>query len=445
MIRWLVLVVLAFVSVPSNAETIAATYDYQYIDNPKQWRMNGYQIWFPDQSAVCNWYESSINTHPTVRYTYGVKQVNTSFYCIGKSSSDGQEFLSPYLVNGTKPCPSGYTATADQRCKTNEKNYHCPSGGNWSLEGNNCTRPDCVAPQVRQPNGQCGTPDCTGLAGKAASTNAASGRAGEIGWKSSGTSSTSRWSGGSFGYGGCGVSCSGGVCVPLTAGSTGFNCAAYGCQYTGQPNTSTDIPDMGSQEKPTDQQQKCLSKGQGYVTINGVTTCAPVGDTGGEKYKKDTATKTDGTGTTSTTTETTQNCENGRCTVTETTTTTDGEGNTQTESKESDKDRYCEENPDSKMCKQEECEEGDTKLSCMDSGEPEDDGSELTTEEKGHTSIAQKTFASNASCPGDISLPKGMTFSWQPVCQLASSVRPIVLAFAWLFAGYFVIGALRNA
>lgn len=43
-------------------------------------------------------------------------------------------------------CPQGYT---------------CPSGQNWTLNGQTCTRPDCVAPQTRQSDGTCSAPQCT--------------------------------------------------------------------------------------------------------------------------------------------------------------------------------------------------------------------------------------------------------------------------------------------
>lgn len=37
--------------------------------------------------------------------------------------------------------------------------YECPSGQNWTLSGTTCTRPDCVAPQVRNPStGICEAP-----------------------------------------------------------------------------------------------------------------------------------------------------------------------------------------------------------------------------------------------------------------------------------------------
>lgn len=34
----------------------------------------------------------------------------------------------------------------------------CPSGQNWTLQGSNCVRPDCVAPQTMQQDGTCGAP-----------------------------------------------------------------------------------------------------------------------------------------------------------------------------------------------------------------------------------------------------------------------------------------------
>lgn len=36
--------------------------------------------------------------------------------------------------------------------------YTCPAGQNWTLSGQTCTRPDCVAPATRMPDGTCGDP-----------------------------------------------------------------------------------------------------------------------------------------------------------------------------------------------------------------------------------------------------------------------------------------------
>ena len=46
----------------------------------------------------------------------------------------------------------------------------CPSGQGWTLSGQSCTRPDCVAPNVRQPDGTCG-----GLCNSKANTSAGGG------------------------------------------------------------------------------------------------------------------------------------------------------------------------------------------------------------------------------------------------------------------------------
>lgn len=52
--------------------------------------------------------------------------------------------------------PSGYYT-----CQSGSNTvYSCPSGQNWTLDGTNCTRPDCVSPQVRQANGTCAAPPC---------------------------------------------------------------------------------------------------------------------------------------------------------------------------------------------------------------------------------------------------------------------------------------------
>lgn len=89
------------------------------------------------------------------------------------------------------------------------------------------------------------------------------------------------------------------------------------------------------------------------------------------------------------------------------------------------------------------CKLNPERMGCKEFGTPED--SELATEERGVSSVTIQTFAGNATCPPDIQLPKGATFSWAYPCQMATGVRPFLLALAWLAAGLIVIGAVRNS
>lgn len=51
----------------------------------------------------------------------------------------------------------------------------------------------------------------------------------------------------------------------------------------------------------------------------------------------------------------------------------------------------------------------------------------------------------NATCPADVPLPKGLTWSWTTVCSFAEWMRPIFVGMAWLMAGFIVLsGVPRN-
>jgi hypothetical protein len=172
--------------------------------------------------------------------------------------------------------------------------------------------------------------------------------------------------------------------------------------------------------------------------VNGITVCSGAAET----------TKTDGTKTTtppgggaSTTKNETTTCTGGKCTTT-TTETISGGGGTTTGTVEQDQGSFCRENPAHPACKSEEknyCDENPEVAGCKELGDPGTE-TDLTSEAKGVSSISVVSVASNASCPADISLPKGMKFEWAPICQWAEALRPIVLALAWLAAGIIVLG-----
>lgn len=71
-------------------------------------------------------------------------------------------------TSATGSCPEGYHVTGSN-C-TADAAYTCPSGQNWTLSGSNCTRPDCVLPQVRNAGtGVCET-NCASAAGQTAAS-----------------------------------------------------------------------------------------------------------------------------------------------------------------------------------------------------------------------------------------------------------------------------------
>lgn len=48
------------------------------------------------------------------------------------------------------------------------------------------------------------------------------------------------------------------------------------------------------------------------------------------------------------------------------------------------------------------------------------------------------------SCPADIALPRGLTWSFGPMCDFATTIKPLILGFAWLSFGVIVAGGVRR-
>jgi hypothetical protein len=67
---------------------------------------------------------------------------------------------------------------------------------------------------------------------------------------------------------------------------------------------------------------------------------------------------------------------------------------------------------------------------------------ELQTQEL-EMNFSQHSLASNASCPAPIQLPHGAEMSYQPACDLASGIKPIVLVIATLGA-LFIVGGFKE-
>lgn len=158
------------------------------------------------------------------------------------------------------------------------------------------------------------------------------------------------------------------------------------------------------------------------------------------------ATTVDASGTTTTTVVTTYNLtyEGDVVTVNEselrTTTLPDGSTSTTTTTTaapdgdppppDEEKSKLCEDFPDISAC----AEFGD-----------EDDGPELEDEQRALSWVP--SMSASGVCPAAETATvhgRSVSISWQPVCDLASGVRPVVLAIAWLSAGAFVFGVGRK-
>lgn len=322
----------------------------------------------------------------------------------------------------------------------------CPTGQNWTLSGSNCTRPDCVSPQVRNAStGLCTAPPCA----LAANDQIGSGR----------YATAYPAVSGSYCVNGCTAYAAGSGTIQGTtryqnmyvngAGGAASSCTAGGSTPSASPaDPTTNLPLTDSAV------QKCIDSGQGFGSVNGVTVCSGPTTTTDTKTKTSTNTPAAGEGspTTTNTTNNTTCTGSGSCTTTTTTTTISGgsgPGGTGAGSvtkvsetkKEETKAGFCEENPDSTICA-DLCEKQPDLLQCKTLGEP---GTEpaIQNQNKGVGSITP--FASGAgSCPATVALPRGAEFSYAPMCNFASGVRPIVLAIAWLLAGGMIFAWFRS-
>ena len=194
--------------------------------------------------------------------------------------------------------------------------------------------------------------------------------------------------------------------------------------------------------------------GQAGGTVNGVTSCYPVGGvtdktttqkdgvtgTITESETKDAGGNTTGTSGSSGSSATT--CQGDRCTTKSE--TTDSSGNKTTTTTTEDKGDYCAKNPKASVCtgdteQEAYCKDNPKSVACTEMGTFSDPEA-MPTKAIGISSLVPTIFQSNASCPSDLQLPKGATFTFSSLCDYAAGIRLFVLITAWLAAGFFVLG-----
>lgn len=144
------LALLVFVA-SAHAETIPATI-VETVANygPAYAYMNG--VKYNSASAMCG------SSYASATFAFGRPAAGTTDnglqWVCGWREPDGST-----AYNGASYYTKAYYCTTgtleNQLCKSNT----CPVGKNWTLSGTSCTRPDCVAPQVRNSsNGLCEAP-----------------------------------------------------------------------------------------------------------------------------------------------------------------------------------------------------------------------------------------------------------------------------------------------
>lgn len=318
--------------------------------------------------------------------------------------------------------------------------YQCPSGQNWTLSGTNCTRPDCEAGETRQPDGTCKKQCPASGANTSGVTGTPQGGTGTM-------PGTLCIGGCSYDYGGVAVQV-GNEWAAVAGRATGASCSTSATGSNGTPTTS-DPPATPKPQSAAD----CIGKGQGFGTINGTVVCTgPADATTKKDTKTESVTRPDGSTGTSSTTSTTVCNVAGSCTTTTTTNVSGGgitgsaPNGTTTGTKTQDIVSFCQENSTAPQCKTNEqedyCKSKPDAVGCKDLGTaPQADP--VQTQDKGIGNITQYTTAAG-SCPADVALPHGAAWDFGPVCDLAQSVRPIVIALGWLFAGLMIFGYFRS-
>lgn len=137
--------VLGAISVVSHAETISATLSVtSYTIGSYSAKIGGY----PTQQEACEaglgWLKSG-----------GGVPAATLASCTARS---GITVSGPGQIVGDADYAYPPNGHIYQYVTSFAVGYTCPSGQNWTLQGNQCTRAECVAPQTRQSDGTCACP-----------------------------------------------------------------------------------------------------------------------------------------------------------------------------------------------------------------------------------------------------------------------------------------------
>jgi len=408
---------------------------------------------YGDQNGITSNYDSMVAVCSKLSTLYGESMAVTPNGLFSSGNSCKSTHFEIGIVTGSiNACPSGYTPV-DGSCYRPD----CPSGQERLIDGT-CAVP-CQSGFDRNASGQC-VKNCTGKQGQA-TTNGVYEFSGAV----------SEWS-----VGQCKVSCP--KRVLAAGGGIGYDCKFTGATAsTDQPEAVAKKPDPVDlpPEKPLD----CASKGMGYVqSSTGAVTCvasesAPPGQkptvqedkpkvsgtpgpdgkpdptspdyekkvtenstTGGETTSKETSTKNPVTGT-----DGSKTCPTGYTMSADQTACTKVTTTTQPTSD------FCKDNPTAAACKgsaPDSCTDNPNRASCKDLGEAPSEGA-VDEKAVGVNSISIIPVAMANSCPTGDALPRGLgNYNFQPMCDFAGAMKPIILAFAWIAAFLIVIGVSRD-
>lgn len=130
----------------SHAETISAS--YQTVSPSSAWRLTA-----PSQTTTYGSCAELLSPCQAVYPTATGLMAHQSGTACQIETIDAGYCTGAFQTS----CQVGYTFNSgDGLCHSNGP--VCPSGGNWTLEGSNCIRPDCDDGQIRGQDGVCGCP-----------------------------------------------------------------------------------------------------------------------------------------------------------------------------------------------------------------------------------------------------------------------------------------------
>lgn len=402
-----------------------------------------------------------VNPLPGVMYG-GVCRLTNDPLLIGLCASYDSRFdtfSEQRCINSQNPTGDYFTLGSDCNTPYIPGGYYCDTAQGWTLSGEMCTRPECPSGEFRDFSGVC-QKDCTGKQGQKTASYG-------YGINGGGHNTT---------VAGCQVHCTESVCY-------GLECSIGDCKYTGKPGSQPgDGTYVGPEQKPDPTKNPpakpsdCGVKGQGYIQgSTGTITCVPYSDapaqpavsseksaesgkTGSDgkpdpsspDYKKSDSTSKSSGSETSTTTKTTENPDtskngttNGGCPAGAA--LVDGKCVTTTTTKESTSD-FCTKNPNATACKavKDACVDNPSLISCAKAGEPESVPDPEKTE-KSLSSVSIVPIGSGgAYCPADVTV-RGATFTYSKLCEGLNTVKPVVIALAWIAAAFIMFGSVKGS
>lgn len=245
---YLLLTLLLLASNQVRAETVAAT--TVYANAVRFYQATGRTSWFTEKAAACSSYASGwvpSSSDPT------------DLYCYNATTGQNQGILTAKW-----DCPTDYTNNGTSCIKQT-----CPDS-TWALSGGVCSRPDCVAPETRNPTTGLCESACTSKAGQES-----------FGWLTVTVGGPSPY--GSFCAAGCEQYVTGPVTAPgpepytyYTNGKTRTEYAKW--QYSGGTCTGDTSPKTATNPPVNPPKKPNCSADEGVMTTNtGSVHCVPAG------------------------------------------------------------------------------------------------------------------------------------------------------------------------